>query len=50
MLEINTLIFMFKVLEYSNETIPEPPLDGVYVYGLYLEGAKWDKKRKSIVE
>lgn len=50
MFEINKLIFTFKCLDYTKDNIPEPPLDGVYVYGLYLEGAKWEKRKKSLVE
>lgn len=49
-LEINKLVFQFKILDYEENTIPEPPLDGVYVYGLYLDAARWDRKRKSLVE
>jgi len=26
------------------------PLEGAYIMGLYLEGASWDKKKKSLVE
>ena len=50
-LEINKLIFQFKCLEWNESAqVPEPPLDGVYVYGLFLEGAKWDRKKKSMAE
>lgn len=24
------------------------PTDGVYIYGMYLEGASWNKKTKSL--
>jgi len=49
-LEINKLIFTFKVQEFEKESVPEFPENGVYIYGLILEGTKWDKKKKSLVE
>jgi len=50
-LEINKLDFSFKCLEWQEkEMVPEPPMDGVYVYGLFLEGAKLDRKKKSLAE
>ena len=30
--------------------ITEKPEDGCFVYGLFSEGARWDKKKKSIVD
>ena len=35
---------------YSVEDITEHPPEGVYVHGLYLEGASWDKKKGRLVE
>jgi dynein heavy chain len=26
----------------EKESIEEPPLDGCYVYGIYMEGCRWD--------
>jgi len=39
---IDTLTFKFDILHKSEDEIEEGPDDGVYVYGLYLEGAKFD--------
>ncbi|XP_034179159.2 dynein heavy chain 8, axonemal kl-3 [Osmia lignaria lignaria] len=38
------------VLRYSVEEIKTPPHEGVYVYGLYLEGAGWDKRNNILCE
>jgi len=45
---IDRVTFEFEMLprdKYQNS-----PKDGVYTYGLFLEGAQWDKKKKSIIE
>jgi len=34
----------------SKDDVPAPPQEGVYVYGLYLEGAAWDKRNQRLVE
>jgi dynein heavy chain len=39
---IDTLHFQHTVLDKSPEHLRSPPSDGVYVSGLYIEGAKWD--------
>lgn len=45
---IDHLIFTFSILSVEAEnhgSITLPPEDGVYVYGLFLEGARWDRER-----
>ncbi|KAK3752205.1 hypothetical protein QZH41_008046 [Actinostola sp. cb2023] len=45
---IDLLGFEFDVKH--KDTAEKPPSDGVYVHGLYLEGARWDRKRGVIGE
>ena len=45
---IDHLTFEFNVMSVEaddRDSITEPPENGVYVYGLYLEGARWDRER-----
>jgi len=47
---IDKLDFNFRVLEIEREKIALKPTDGVYIYGLFLEGANWDKKRRTLAD
>ena len=48
---INALNFKFSVLEIADVgNIEEAPANGVYVFGLHLEGAKWSTENKQIEE
>lgn len=42
---IDTLSFKFDILKEKAESFKEGPDDGVYVFGLFLEGAKWDYEK-----
>jgi len=42
---IDRLTFAFEVMTAeSAEGIDEYPEDGVYIYGLYIDGARWDRE------
>merc|ERR1711990_773686 len=45
---IDKVTFEFEML--PREKYQNAPKDGVYTYGLFVEGARWDKKKKSLVE
>ncbi|CAK9824517.1 Dynein axonemal heavy chain 8 [Anthophora retusa] len=39
-----------EVLRYTVEEVKTAPQEGVYVYGLFLEGAGWDKRNNRLCE
>jgi len=41
---IDTLSFEFEILLHEPEELNEGPDDGVYIFGLYMEGARFDRK------
>merc|ERR1712070_623653 len=45
---IDRITFEFEML--PRDKYQNAPKDGVYTYGLFLEGAQWDKKKKSLIE
>lgn len=50
MKSIDRLSFDFDLLHEPSELLAEGPEDGVYIYGLYLEGARFDKKTWKVTE
>ena len=50
---IDTLNFGFKILEQEEPeqlAAADVPEDGVVIYGLFFDGARWDRKERSVVE
>ncbi|CAF3992979.1 unnamed protein product, partial [Rotaria magnacalcarata] len=47
---LNTVTIDNMVLRSYKDDIREAPTEGVYVYGLYLEGASWDRKNTRLHE
>ncbi|KAL4440889.1 hypothetical protein ABPG74_009302 [Tetrahymena malaccensis] len=45
---IDRLQFEYKVLDIDPSKVKEKPEEGCYVYGIYLEGARWDYKKQVI--
>merc|ERR1711935_97912 len=47
---IDTLSFSYRVLTKKAELITKQPKEGVYIYGMYLEGARWDAANQVLAE
>ena len=48
---IDKLSFSFSVMpEEDPAEIEEPPQDGVYIYGLFMDGACWDRENLIIAD
>ncbi|KAI9354083.1 dynein heavy chain and region D6 of dynein motor-domain-containing protein [Zopfochytrium polystomum] len=47
-LPIDLLAMRFTVMD--EDDYPEPPTDGVYIRGMFLEGCRWDKSTRQLGE
>jgi dynein heavy chain len=47
---IDTVSFSFVMKDEIAQDIVNKPEDGCLIYGLFLEGARWDKKVKSLID
>ena len=47
---IDKLNFSFKILDEEFSQLEESPESGVYIYGLYFDGARWDDEAGSITD
>jgi len=49
-ISIDSISFGFEVYDRSEDMITEAPLDGCFIRGLFMEGARWDSESKQIGE
>uniref|UniRef100_A0A8C6QFD6 Dynein, axonemal, heavy chain 5 n=1 Tax=Nannospalax galili TaxID=1026970 RepID=A0A8C6QFD6_NANGA len=47
---LDNMVLCNEVTKWMKDDVSAPPTEGVYVYGLYLEGAGWDKRNMKLVE
>ncbi|MEJ1275821.1 hypothetical protein NN561_006720 [Cricetulus griseus] len=47
---LDNMVLCNEVTKLMKDDISAPPPEGVYVYGLYLEGAGWDKRNTKLTE
>ncbi|XP_068255611.1 dynein axonemal heavy chain 8 [Nyctibius grandis] len=47
---LDTVTIHNEVLKQNKEEITAPSSEGVYIHGLYLEGAGWDRRRNKLIE
>lgn len=47
---LDSVVLANEVTKYLKEDISSPPAEGVYVYGLFLDGAGWERRNCRLVE
>ena len=47
---IDKLSFKFKVLDIEKDRIKSEPADGVYIYGLYFDGARFECQHDTLID
>uniref|UniRef100_A0A3Q1JPI4 AAA+ ATPase domain-containing protein n=1 Tax=Anabas testudineus TaxID=64144 RepID=A0A3Q1JPI4_ANATE len=47
---LDRMVLCNEVTRWMKDDITQPPAEGVYVYGLYLEGAGWDRRSCRLTE
>ncbi|KAM9783262.1 dynein axonemal heavy chain 5-like [Neosynchiropus ocellatus] len=47
---LDRMVLCNEVTKWMREDVSRPPSEGVYVYGLYLEGAGWDRRSCRLTE
>jgi dynein heavy chain len=47
---LDAVILSNEITKNMKEDVTAPPSEGVYVYGLYLDGAGWDRRNAKLIE
>ncbi|XP_051576060.1 dynein axonemal heavy chain 5 [Myxocyprinus asiaticus] len=47
---LDRMVLCNEVTKWMKDDITQPPAEGVYVYGLYLEGAGWDRRNCKLTD
>ena len=47
---VDTLLIGCEVMSFDQKQATKGPSDGVYIYGLFFEGARFDRKKMSVSE
>jgi len=47
---LDSVVLHNDVTRMTKEEVASPPEEGVYIYGLFLDGAGWDKRNARLTE
>uniref|UniRef100_A0AAQ5ZR96 AAA+ ATPase domain-containing protein n=1 Tax=Amphiprion ocellaris TaxID=80972 RepID=A0AAQ5ZR96_AMPOC len=47
---LDRMVLCNEVTKWMKDDINQPPTEGVYVYGLYLEGAGWERRNCKLID